>query len=282
MRISVSVGEYAKVPYCVPGIERNVYCVEELCYCIRENAFLLDLTFLDDGLLDWLGRECGLLELSRALYPMVHRKGSLSSFATAILKYVGLYDEGAVQETEQVLKQGAGLSAIEKRKAQVDHLVGKKKYSEALKGYDALLEKWQEQSAAGAALPAPSTLSAIWHNRGVALAGLMNYERAAECFLRALELDGAPESRAGYLAAVRMGMPEDEYVTFIAEHGELYQDSLELEKKLEQSAALWEQQPDYLLLYNRRERRESDRVKYLEESGHLAQALKDSYRSAKE
>ena len=61
MRISVSVGEYAKTPYYVPGIERSVYCMEELCYCIREDAFLLDLTFLNDGLLDWIERECEIL-----------------------------------------------------------------------------------------------------------------------------------------------------------------------------------------------------------------------------
>jgi len=249
---------------------------------MKENAFLLDLSFMDDGLLDWLGRECGLLDLARALYPLVHRKGSLSSFASAILKYAGIYDEHVVQEVERVLKQGAGLSAIEKRKAQVDYLVGKKKYGAALKGYDALLEKWREQDAEGAVLPAVSCLAAIWHNRGTAMAGLMYYEGAMECFRRAFELDGAPQSRAAYLAALRCSVPEAEYVTFIAEHGEWYQESLELEKKLEQSAAEWEQQPDYLLLNNRRERRGSDREKYVEESGRLALALKEGYRSLKE
>lgn len=278
MRVSVSVGEYAKMPYCVPGIGRNVYCVEELCYCMKESAFLLDLSFLDDGLLDWLGRECGLLDLARALYPLVHRKGSLSSFAVAILQYVGLYDSETVREIERVLKQNAGLGAIERRKAQVDYLAGKKKYDAALKGYDALLEKWREQDAKGEAMPAAGCLASIWHNRGVALAGLMCYDRAAECFQRAYELDGGQESRACYLAAMRMGLSEADYVAFSAEHGELYQEAMELEKKFEQSAAEWERQPDYLLLYNRRERRESDMPKYLEENGRLTQALKESYR----
>ena len=34
MRISVCVGNYAKKPYCIPGVELNVYSMEELCYCI--------------------------------------------------------------------------------------------------------------------------------------------------------------------------------------------------------------------------------------------------------
>lgn len=189
MRISVSVGEYAKTPYYVPGIERNVYCMEELCYCIKEDAFLLDLTFLNDDLLDWIEGECGLKELAKALFPLVHKQGSLSSFAVTILQYVGLYDSDTIKQTEQVLKQAAGLSAIERRKTQIDHMVRKKMYLMALNGYDALLQKWQEQDAQGAPLPAVSCLAAIWHNKGVAYAGMMRYDRAAECFLKACELE---------------------------------------------------------------------------------------------
>ena len=133
MRISVSVGNYAKEPYRIRGLEIHVFSMEELCYCIRENAFLLDFTFLDDNLLDWIEHECGLVELAAKLYPLVHRRGQLSEFAVAILRYVGFYDEDAIRDTEQALKQGAGLNGMEKRKNQIDYLVRKKKYRSALR-----------------------------------------------------------------------------------------------------------------------------------------------------
>lgn len=278
MRISVSVGEYAKIPYHVPGIERKVYCVEELCYCIREDAFLLDLTFLDDELLDWIEQECGLKDLAQALYPLVHKQGSLSSFAVTILQYVGLYSQDVIHETEQVLKQAAGLSAIEKRKTQIDHLVRKKKYVLALNGYDGLLQKWQEQEAAGNPLPAVSCLASIWHNKGVAFAGLMRYDNAAECFLKACELEAGAGSYKDYLAAMRMQLDEKEYMDLVSEHKVLHSDSMELEKKLDQFMAEWKQQPDYMRLCSRQELRVNDRQKYLEENERLVQALKDSYR----
>lgn len=278
MRLSVSVGKYAKVPYTVPGIERKVYCMEELCYCIREDAFLLDLSFLNDGLLDWIEKECGLKDLAKALYPLVHKQGSLSSFAVAILQYVGLYDSGAVLETEQVLKQAAGLSAIERRKTQVDYLVKKKQYALALDGYDALLKKWGEQDAQGGALPAPSCLSAIWHNMGVAYAGMMRYDRAAECFLKSCELDGEAGDYKDYLAAMRMQLTEKEYVDLVAEHEVLCNPSLQLEDAWKRSMAEWEQQPDCLRTRRRGELLAGERQKYLEESERLVQALKDSYR----
>lgn len=281
MRVSVCVGNYAKTPYRIPGLEINVYCMEELCYCMKENAFLLDLSLLDDGMLEWIERECGLKELAGALHPLIHKKGSLSGFVVMILEYVGFYDGETVREVEQVLKQGAGLSSIEKRKSQVDYLVRKKKYVSALYGYDLLLQRWEEQETEGAVLPAVSFLAAILHNKGVAYAGLMQYDMAAEFFMRAYERDEKEEYFIDYLAAKRMQLSENEYVAFAAGIPENYRHTLELEKKMERFSEEWELQPEYLQLYNRREYRTGgDGKKYYEENERLLQLLKDNYRDS--
>lgn len=280
MQISVCVGNYAVTPYCIPGLEINVYCMEELCYCMKENAFLLDFSLMNDELLDWIDRECGLRELARALYPMVHKKGSLSAFVAALLNFVGLYDRQTVAEVEQALKQGAGLSSIEKKKSQIDYLVGKKKYVAAVKGYDRLIEKWQEQDREGEPLPAVGCLAAVWHNKGVAFAGLMIYDKAAECFLKAYETEGREDFYRDYLAAKRMELSENDYVAFAAGNTQNYELALRLEKDVEQLTEEWERQPEYLRLNNRRELRSGDnRQKYYDENERLTQTLKDSYRS---
>ena len=108
----------------------------------------------------------------------------------------------------------------------------------------------------------------------------MLYDRAAECFRKAYELEQREGYCMDYLAARRMLLSEEEYVAFAAEHKELYQYSLKLEKKMEQYIQEWEQQPDYLRLYNRRELRGGgDIQKYCEDSERLTQVLKDSYRN---
>lgn len=283
MRVSVCVGNYAKTPYCVPGIGTNVFSMEELCFCMKENAFLLDLSFMDDGLLDWVEKECGLQDLAKALYPLVHRQGSLSAFVLAILRYVGFYDEAVLQETESLLKQGAGLTGLEKRKSQIDYLVRKKRYRQALQGYDELLRKLEEEQGGGMPDDGPCAekefLAKIWHNKGTAYAGLMLYGEAAECFRQAYEWSKSEEYCVDYLAAKRMELSEENYVAFAAEHGEWHLSALELEKKLERALGEWEQQPDYLRLYNRRDLRSRDRRKFYEDNERLTQALKDSYRA---
>ena len=92
MKASLCVGEYCENAYNVEGLDIRVYSMEELCYCLKENAFLLDLSIMNDKLVDWIGEECKVRELAKQLYPMVHKQGSLSVFVVTILQYVGMYD----------------------------------------------------------------------------------------------------------------------------------------------------------------------------------------------
>ena len=281
MSASICVGEYATTPYCVKGLEIPVYCMEELCYCLKENAFLLDTSLMDDSLIDWIGADCGQSELARELYPLVHKQGSLSAFVSMIMEYVGWYDTGSIHEIEQVLKKGAGLSSIEKRKSQIDYLIQKKKYVAALRGYDGLLEKWSELESAGGELPAAKVRASILHNKGVAFTGLMLYRQAADSFWQAYEICESDEHFMAYLAAKRMELPDGEYIALVAELSGSYEQTLVLEKKLEDLLRQWQEQADYQRLMLRREWREgSEKQKYYDENERLTLGLKNSYRNS--
>lgn len=281
MRASVCVGDYATTPYCIKGLEIPVYSMEELCYCLKENAFLLDTSLMNDSLMEWIGDCCGLGELARELYPLVHKQGSLSAFVSMIMEYVGLYDTAAIHEIEQVLKKGAGLSGIEKRKSQIDYLVEKKKYVAALRGYDALLTKWEQLEAEGKELPAGKVRASILHNKGVAFAGMMLYGQAADAFWQAYQTYENTEHFAAYLAAKRMELSEGDYIALVAELTDSYEQTLALEKKLEAVQEAWREHADYQRLQMRREWRSgSDKQKYYDENERLTLGLKNSYRNS--
>ena len=57
MKASLCVGEYCETAYNIEELEIRVYCMEELCYCLKENAFLLDMSIMNDKLVDWIGWE---------------------------------------------------------------------------------------------------------------------------------------------------------------------------------------------------------------------------------
>lgn len=263
-------GEDAKTPYRFAKPEISVYSVEELCYVLKENAFLLDNDIMDKRLIAWIEKECGLKELAAQLYPLVNRKGTVSAFVMTILEYVGSYNQETLQEAEKMLKQGANLSTYEKYKTRVDYMVGKGRFKEAIAEYDLLL----------AGLPeAENELSArIWHNRGVALAGLFLFEKAAGCFWKSYGMQPVRETFVEYLAAKRMYMSDADYVAFVAELPDAYEDSLELEKRVEELRASWGNYIDMQRLNQMRQWKESgESNRYYEEAERAVQGLKHSY-----
>ncbi len=281
MRVSVCIGNYAATPYCFSELGINVYCMEELCACIKENSFLIDPSMINNSLVEWIDRECGLHELSRILNSLFHKKEPFLPVVMTILNYVGLYEERTILDIEGTLRQGAGLSNIERKKTQIDYLVTKKRHGAAIKGYDSLIENWNELEMRNEPLPAAEVLAAIWHNKGVALTGLMNYQRAADCFSKAFEINPAEDYYHDFLAAKRLGLSESGYIDFVADNMDGYDATLELEREMEGFIGEWEEQPEYLRLFTRKEWKDSyNDNRYEQESEQIAAILKESYRNS--
>ncbi len=278
MRASVCVGNYAKIPYWIEELDVEVFSIEELCFCLKERAFLLDISLMKDALVNWIGKECGLTELSHALHPLIHRQGSLSNFVLLILQYVGLYDDLVLEQVAQVLKKGSGLSSIERRKSQVDLLLERKKYDAAIKGYDNLLAKWQEDEKNGKNLPGSVIRAGILHNKGVALVGMMRYEKAADCFVRAYEAEPTEPYLRALLAAKRIELNDQDYLEFTAAYPEGYQISLDLEKQLEECRELWPNQAECQRLQTCFDYRRNHDNRYYEECEQMTRMMRNQYR----
>lgn len=278
-RALVCVGDYAQEPYLLSKLGIRVYCMEELCYCLKENAFLLDPGIMRDELLDFIRKGCQLPGLAQALYPMVHQHGSLSGFVTQILEFVGLYDRETLQQVEETLRAGSGLSDYEKQKLQADHLTEQKRYEEALKAYDRLLAQIRENQEME--VPVLQELTAgILHNKGVIYARQMLYDRAAELLYQAWEVSGGKEDYfADYLAARRMELPEQDYVALAAEYPDRYRISLELERTLETAEQAFQETPEYRRLMQLKALRAAGEINtYSEENDRILQTLKEDYR----
>ncbi len=277
MKAIVCLGKYAKNPYCFEKLGILVYSMEELSYCLKENAFLLGTEIMEDALLRFIDVECDVPQLARELYSLVHQKGSLSAFVTIILEYVGFYDKETIRAVESTIKSGSGLSDFEKRKLQTDHLAGKRRYPSAMEEYDSLIRdlkkvEKQEQIA--------SLLAGTLHNRGVVLTSLYMYGEAAVCFQEAYEISNDGEELLSFLSAKRMELPEKDYISMIAQKPEYYEASLQVERRIEEMEKAWVNTSAYAGLQNMKEWNVQGRShKYYEEGDQLVEILKEEYRS---
>lgn len=270
-RVLLLCGHDAKTPYRFLNPDVYVYCAEELCYMLRQNAFLLDADIMNKTLVQWLDQECGLSELANILYPMIHKKGTVSAFVLTILEYVGIYSAAQLKEVEDLLRQGANLNVYEKYKTRVDRMVTSGRYADAIEEYDKLLDMLPDMEL--------EIRAKVIHNKAVALANLFLFDKAALFFKQSYDMYPLPETFIEYLAAMRMLLPEEDYLVHVADFPEVYEESLELERRVEALAENWNQQIEKQRLIQMQEwKRSGDRAKYYQEADRVLQALKHSYR----
>ncbi len=275
--IILSTGNYAETPYFFEKTYVNLYSIEELCYCLVENAELLDQEIVSEKLARWLDEQCGLPKLAHALFALVNQKGSASAYVGMILEYVGLYPAETISRTEALIKNNAGLSVYEKQKAKADYMLQNKRYAIALERYEELLLTLPEEEK--------ELRGKVLHNMGVINARLFLFERAQEYFDKAYQVSGNTESLKQCLAARRMKSSDKEYLDYIAAHPNLHEKSLQVERMVEQAAGQFEMTEENRMLFTLRVCKEDgggagSAVPYYDEIEKLTNALKDAYRES--
>ncbi len=265
------IGSYAENPFHIEKIGRNVYCIEELCYCIVQNAFILDEESFNKELFDWIDKECSLEKLADELRSMSSKRCSMASIAGTILDYVGYNTRKEVDRTEEILRENAGMDVYEKKLQRADFLMKKGKYTMAFSEYEFLINNTPGIDS--------RIKARIEHNEGVMYARLFLFERAAEMFLKAYEDGGDKESYIQYLSAVRMGMSNKEYISFIADNDKAYSSSMEVESRMKEAEELYAASDDNHMLGTLAIYKAEGKLReYYENVGQIADALKSEYR----
>lgn len=270
-RVLLCTGRYAEKPYHFDSVCVNVYCVEELCYLLASNPFMIDAEIMDVELAEWLDKECGLAELSHQLLTLFRRGSQPGVFVNTILDYVNYCTLEDRRKIDEVLKENVGLTQYERLKKQGDYLVQNGRYQLAILEYDRLLLCLPETETA--------LRPSIYHNMGVAYSNLFQFESAARYLKKAYELSGNEESGMQYLMAVRQQLSEGEYVSFIADNGQYYELSLKVEKLFESARGQFEATQDNIRLSALKIYRDEGNIaSYYEEIDRIISDLKADYR----
>ena len=271
MSIRLCIGEYASVGYEPEAMGIKVYSLEELVFFIRENAVLLDNGFMDEALGEWLAAECKLQELGEELRKASRKRVTLKAYVGIILEYAGFYSKDINEQIENIIAENSSLSIYEKKKARGDALVQKGYYGKAGREYAKLLQ----------ILPEDMTIlrGEIYHGCGICLAKMFYFKLAGDYFLKAHTLTGKIACYHQYLWTKRLSMSEKEYVEFLREHEEAYEDSVEMEEYLEDLSAQWEHSHNGMLLQGIHKEKEFRKIaEYQNKLKERTDYLKDAYR----
>ena len=86
-------GAYSKTPYYLKDDCRNVYCIEELCYYLYHNAYLLDDSFVCDALGEWVEKSLELEKIGKEIKRLSGRYGALSKLIELLKNEIGFYSD---------------------------------------------------------------------------------------------------------------------------------------------------------------------------------------------
>lgn len=231
-------GTLSTIPYYIKEACVSIYSIEELCYFVYHNSYMLDDSFVNDSLVEWISDKLELKEIARQIDKVRDHDGALGNLVRILNNEIGYCTE---EEWIQLLEDIAGNSRIsltERRKIRADGLLNSGKYAQCLKEYEGIL---RDESVKDEKL-----LARVYHNLGVCAAKLFLYERAADYFEKAYESYANTESYIEMLCAKKMYMKPTEYLNYLAEHKESYEDSLEVERKFEMLKLSFSSQPSYM------------------------------------
>ncbi len=187
--------EYAQKPFYINNMAINIYSIEELCYYIYNNIYLIGTDLVDDSLINYIDSVLMEKELARQLEFLTEQNAGLSELVITILRYADYYSEDEIASLKQLIDRLDTQNASERLKARADNFLSNKRYESAIRNYELIVYGKRDRT-----LP-DEFFGNVWHNMGVAYGMLFSFHNAAICFKTAYALNRNEESAKEYKAA---------------------------------------------------------------------------------
>jgi len=191
--------------YYLEGISTNIFSIEELCFFLYHNIYLLDDTIINDKLCQWIGKDLGFQSLGLKLSNQLLEGIDIESFVLPIFKEINYLSHDEYKRLGAKLEQLDEQPTIVKDKLKGDCLVRYGKYINGIKVYQDILKSVDETNLGG------QFSGTIYHNMGCTYARLFQMDEAKECLKKACELLHTRAAIKSYLGIIYMTEPLEEF-----------------------------------------------------------------------
>lgn len=203
----------AGTPYYIESISTNIYTIEELCFYLANNVYLIDSTIMNEALCRWVEEELALPHLAQRLYHLLGKETSVSDFIMPVFKEINYLSYEELKSLTSRLDKLEKEPLYVRQKMKGDCLVENRMYVNAIKAYQRSLASAREKEAES------FFMGTVFHNLGCAFSYLFQKEEALECFENAYGHLQTKESLLTYLAAFSTTRTPIEYESKLMELG---------------------------------------------------------------
>ena len=131
----------ADKPFFVESINTNIYSLEELCYFLYHNLYLVDSSIINENLCTWISEELDLPRLAAKLRPHLGKFASAEDVLYPVFKEINYLTYEELKGLNVKLSKLDQEAPLLRKKRKGDALVSNKMYVSAIKVYQQLLKK---------------------------------------------------------------------------------------------------------------------------------------------
>lgn len=193
----------AKKPFFIENISTNIYSIEELCYYLYNNLYLIDETLLNEKLCIWLRDELGLQGLSKKLTALIEQEATVGEMILPVFKEIYYLSHEQMRIFLAKLSQYEAQPERVRLKMKGDYLFGNEKFRNALNVYKKSLQV-PSMDETGSQFE-----GSVYYNMGCAHARLFEMSEARECLKMAYDMLHSHKVLTGYLTAVYLADGEE-------------------------------------------------------------------------
>lgn len=218
----------ALTPYHFRLTDTNVYSMEEVCYYIWHNIYMIQEEVFDREFVIWIEKELHMEETSHKLACLIQDHKNLKDIVVTICCSCDYYDEEEINALIRLMDEIEQMPAYARKKHKGDTYLACHSYEKALEEYEKVFESDEilhaEKEAYGS----------IFHNMGVAYSNLAEFRKAAEYFLKAYEQNKKDASLAQGLFALRLSKDVEGYKKALVDFDVSPEKQLQWEKEYTQ------------------------------------------------
>ena len=218
---------HATHPYEITRIHCKIFTIEELCYYLCNNLYLIDYTIMNEQLCVWLDEELGMPRLAGQLRDVIRLRGSIEKFVLTILKDSKIYREPEMIRIQNVLERLRNQKDIERQKYKGDNLLESGEIEEAILVYQAILNQEKDESVDA------KFYGRIYAGLGAAYGRLFLYQESARMYDRAYRICEDPRLLKPYLYASYKYMSLEEYHILLTKHDNYVEINAKMRQEIE-------------------------------------------------
>lgn len=246
--------------------------MEEACYYIRNNIYMMQEEIFDQEFANWIRRELGMEVTADKLERMRKDHNNLKDIVVTLCCSCDYYTESEINRLIDIMDETQNLPVRGRQRIKADSFLKSGSLEKARQEYEGILKSPDMLNAT------EEEYGEIYHSLGVVCARMGEFRQAANAFQKAYEQNREAESMQSYLYCLRLGDFEEEYRKAVRELELTTEQKVFLEAQYEEAMRQSADSRQSRQIKRLRDRRGQERPELGDEAGELIMEWKKEYR----